>query len=192
MTNDANIGWFKAAPDLAKAKQLFQESGYKGEKVIVLQATDFDFMNNSAQLIAGWLKEIGVNVELAASNWGGVITRRAVKAPDDKGGWDIFITYGSSYDFGNPITATPLLANGPKAWFGWPENAQYEALRMKWARVATLAEQQAIARQMQAIAWDFVPMVLLGQWVSPTAMRKNVTGMIGMPDIIPFWNVSKS
>jgi peptide/nickel transport system substrate-binding protein len=192
MTNDANIGWSKAAPDLSKAKQLFQEAGYKGEKVIVLQATDFDFMNNSAQLVAGWLKEIGVNVELAASTWGGVVTRRAVEAPDDKGGWDIFITYGSSYDFGNPITATPLLANGKKGWFGWPENAQYEALRMKWARVATLAEQQAIARQMQALAWDFVPMVLLGQWVSPAAMRKTVNGMIGMPDIIPFWNVSKS
>jgi peptide/nickel transport system substrate-binding protein len=192
MTNDADIDWFKAAPDPAKAKQLFQEAGYKGEKVIVLQATDFDFMNNSAQLVAGWLKEIGVNVELAASTWGGVVTRRAVEAPDDEGGWDIFITYGSSYDFGNPITATPLVANGKKGWFGWPENAQYEALRMKWARVATLADQQAIARQMQALAWDFVPMVLLGQWVSPAAMRKTVNGMIGMPDIIPFWNVSKS
>ncbi len=86
MTNDANTGWFKAAPDLDKAKQLFQESGYKGENVIVLQATDFDFMNNSAQLIAGWLKQIGVNAELAPSTWGGVVARRASMAPDGKGG----------------------------------------------------------------------------------------------------------
>lgn len=56
----------------------------------------------------------------------------------------------------------------------------------------TLAERQAIARQMQALAWDFVPMVVLGQYVSPAAMRANVHGVIGMPDIIPFWNVSKS
>jgi peptide/nickel transport system substrate-binding protein len=192
MTNDANTGWFKAAPDLAKAKQLFQESGYKGEKVIVLQATDFDFMNNSAQLIAGWLKEIGVNVELAASTWGGVVTRRADMAPDDKGGWDIFVTYGSSYDFGNPITMVGLQANGKKGWFGWPENAQYEALRHKWALVSTPAERKKIAEEMQALAWNFVPMALLGQWSQPAAMRKNVDGLIGMPDIIPFWNVSKS
>ncbi len=192
MTNDANTGWFKAAPDRTKAKQLFQESGYKGEKVIVLQATDFAFMNNSEQLIANWLKQIGVNAQLAPSNWGGVVTRRASMAPDDKGGWDIFVTSGSSYDFGNPITMVSLSANGKKGWFGWPENAQYEALRKKWAVVPTLAERQAIARQMQALAWDFVPMVVLGQYVSPAAMRKNVQGVIGMPDIIPFWNVSKS
>jgi peptide/nickel transport system substrate-binding protein len=192
MTNDANTAWFNAAPDLAKAKQLFQDSGYKGEKVIVLQATDFDFMNNSAQLIVGWLKEIGVNAELAASTWGGVITRRASMAADDKGGWDIFTTYGSSYDLGNPITAISLVANGKKGWFGWPDNAEYEALRKKWATVSTLAERQAIAKQMQAIAWDVVTWVPLGQWVSPAAMRANLHGVIGMPDIIPFWNISKT
>jgi peptide/nickel transport system substrate-binding protein len=192
MSNDANTDWFKAAPDLAKAKQLFQESGYKGEKVIVLQATDFDFMNNSGQLIAGWLKQIGVNAELAASTWGGVVTRRTSMAPDDKGGWDIFTTYGSSYDWNNPITLIAQSCAGKKAWYGWPDNAEYEVLRKKWALVPTLAERQAIARQMQTIAWDVVPQVMLGQWVSPAAMRKNVHGIIGMPDIIPFWNVYKT
>ncbi len=192
MSNDANTAWFKAASDFAKAKQLFKESGYNGEKVIILQATDFDFMNNSAQLIAGWLKEIGVNAELAAMTWGEVVTRRASMAPDDKGGWDIFTTYGSSFGLGDLVSAVSLQANGKKGWFGWPKNAEYEGLRKKWAVVSTLAERQAIARQMQALAWNFVPMVLLGQWVSPAAMRSNVHGLIGMPDIIPFWNVYKS
>ncbi len=192
MANDANTAWFKAAPDLAKAKQLFKESGYKGEKVIVLDATNFDFMNNSAQLVVGWLKQIGVNAELAAMTWGEVVTRRASMAPDDKGGWDIFITYGSGYDWGNPITMVALLCNGKKGWYGWPENAQYETLRKKWALVSTLSERQAIAREMQTIAWNVVPQVMLGQWVSPAAMRTNVHGLIGIPDIIPFWNVYKT
>ena len=52
----------------------------------MLQATDFAFMNNSAQLIAGWLQGIGVNAELAAMNWGEVITRRASQKPD-RPGW---------------------------------------------------------------------------------------------------------
>ncbi|MGH7068220.1 MAG: ABC transporter substrate-binding protein [Acetobacteraceae bacterium] len=192
MANDANTAWFKAAPDPAKAKQLFKDSGYNGEKVIVLQATNFDFMNNSAQLIASWLKEIGVNAELAASTWGGVVSRRAVMAADDKGGWDIFITYGPGYDWNNPITMVALGANGKKGWFGWPEDAEYEALRRQWALVSTLAERQAIARKMQTIAWNVVPQVMLGEWVSPAAMRSNVHDLIGMPDIIPFWNVYKT
>lgn len=45
---------------------------------------------------------------------------------------------------------------------------------------------------MQRLAWDFVPTVLLGQYVSPVAYRTNVHGFIGMPEIIPFWNVQKT
>ncbi len=192
MMNDANIGWFKAAPDPARAKQLFQEAGYQGEPVIVLQPSDFAFMNYAGQLIVSWLKKIGVNVHPAVSTWGGVVSRRAVMKPPSEGGWNIFTTYGTNYGFSNPITTVDLLANGKKGWFGWPENTEYEALRKQWALVPTLAERQAIARKMQALAWNFVPLVPLGQWVSPAAMRKNVHGVIGMPDIIPFWNVSKT
>ena len=192
MTNDANTGWFKQAPDLAKAKQLFQDSGYKGEKVLVLQATDFAFMNNSAQLIAGWLQSIGVNAELAAMNWGEVITRRANMKPVDQGGWDVFITYGGGYDFSDPIMLISLAANGKKGWFGWPENTDYEALRTQWGEAGTVAEQQAIAQKMQALAWDFVPMVMLGSWTQPAAMRTNVNGFLTNPDVVPFWNVTKT
>ena len=44
---------------------------------------------------------------------------------------------------------------------------------------------------MATLGWDFVPEVILGQWVSPQAWRKNVSGFIGIPEIIPFWNVKK-
>jgi peptide/nickel transport system substrate-binding protein len=192
MSNDAGTDWFKAAPDPAKAKQLFQESGYKGEPVIVLQATDFAFMNNSAQLIAGWLQNIGVNAQLAAMTWGEVITRRASMKPDNQGGWDIFITYGGGYDYSNPITLISLAANGKKGWFGWPENADYEKLRMDWAAAPTVADQKAIAAKMQAIAWANALWVMLGEWTQPAAMRKNVDGFLTNPDVIPFWNVTKT
>jgi peptide/nickel transport system substrate-binding protein len=192
MSNDANTGWFTEAPNPAKAKQLFAEAGYKGEKVIVLQATDFAFMNNSAQLVAGWLQGIGVNAELAAMNWGEVITRRASMKPDDQGGWDIFITYGGGFDFSDPIMLIALAANGTKGWFGWPENADYEKLRTQWAEAGTVAEQQVIAKKMQAVAWDFVPMAMLGSWTQPAAMRTNVDGFLTNPDVVPFWNVTKT
>ncbi|MBV8456877.1 MAG: ABC transporter substrate-binding protein [Acetobacteraceae bacterium] len=192
MSNDAGTDWFKAAPDSAKAKQLFQESGYKGDPVVVLQATDFAFMNNSAQLIAGWLQNIGVNAELAAMTWGEVITRRASMKPDNQGGWDIFITYGGGFDYSNPITLISLAANGKKGWFGWPENAEYEKLRMDWAAAPTVADQKAIAAKMQAIAWENALWVMLGEWTQPVAMRKNVGGFLTNPDVIPFWNVTKT
>jgi peptide/nickel transport system substrate-binding protein len=192
MSNDTNTDWFKHAPDLAKAKQLFAESGYSGEPVITLQATNFAFMNNAAQLMAGSLHKIGVNAQLAPSDWGGVVTRRSVMADDDKGGWDLFFTYGSSYSFSNPITLITLAMSGKSGWYGWPSNSDYEALRIKWAFAPTLEDRKAIARQMQQIAWDVVPTVYLGCWDSPSARRTNVKGMIGVPEIIPFWNVEKT
>ena len=192
MANDANTDWLKHGTDIAKAKQLLQESGYNGEQVVVLQPTNFHFMDVAGQLITGQLRKIGANAHLAPSDWGGVITRRAVKEPDDKGGWDIFTTYGSSYAYNNPITMDALAADGDKAWYGWPLNDQYEALRQKWAVASSEAERKELATEMQKIAWDFVPMVMLGQWDSPTAMRKNINGMIGVPEIIPFWNVEKA
>jgi peptide/nickel transport system substrate-binding protein len=121
-----------------------------------------------------------------------VVTRRASTKPDDAGGWDIFITYGAGYDFNDPVTAIAMAANGKKGWFGWPENAEYEKLRAEWAEAPSLAEQQAIAQRMQAVAWDFVPTVQLGSWTQPAAMRTNVHGFLTNPDVIPFWNVTKT
>ena len=55
-----------AGVDLDKARQLFKESGYNGEPVVVLQATNFAFMSNSEQLIAAQLRKIGVNAATGA------------------------------------------------------------------------------------------------------------------------------
>jgi peptide/nickel transport system substrate-binding protein len=45
---------------------------------------------------------------------------------------------------------------------------------------------------MQRVFWDFVPTVLLGRSAQPVAYRANVKGFIGMPEIVPFWNVEKA
>ncbi len=104
----------------------------------------------------------------------------------------MFVTGASGYSFSNPITLDALNASGKAGWYGWPKNAEYEALRQKWAEAAALDERKAIAKQMQKVAWDFVPMIMLGQALAPAAFRANVHGFIGVPEIIPFWNVEKT
>ncbi len=34
--------------------------------------------------------------------------------------------------------------------------------------------------------------VLLGQFFRNSAWRKNVTGVLGMPEVVPFWNMEKA
>ncbi|HEV7490364.1 MAG TPA: hypothetical protein VGO25_06130, partial [Rhodanobacteraceae bacterium] len=153
---------------------------------------NIDFMNNSAQLVAQRLRDAGINAQLASSDWGGVITRRAVKAAPDQGGWNIFITWSGVASVGNAIAWVGHQATGEKGWFGWPTDDVHEKLRDKWAAAGSLEEQKAVAREMQKHDWDFVPHVWLGQWLSPVAYRKNLKGVLGFPEVIPFWNVEKT
>ncbi|PWJ85134.1 peptide/nickel transport system substrate-binding protein [Mesorhizobium loti] len=191
-TNDENTGWFKKGGDPEKAKQLFNEAGYAGEKVVILQPTDWADGSNTSQILAGALRKIGINVELAASDWAGVSARRSKKEAVEEGGWSIFITSDTDFSRSQPMTVAHLSMNGEKAWYGWPQSEEYEALRAKWADLDAVDERKALARKMQAIAWDYVSEVLLGQFTAPIAHRKILTGIIGMPDILPLWNMEKA
>jgi peptide/nickel transport system substrate-binding protein len=192
MQSDVNTDWFKGGQDIARARELFRKAGYDGRPVVILQATNIAFMNNACLLVSQWLKEAGVNAELAASDWGAVVTRRAVKKPVAEGGWNIFITWGSAEGFDNPIGFVAHTANGEAGWFGWPKDDLHEKLRDDWALASTLEERKAIARKLQENAWNYVPMVLLGQWAPPVAQRANVRGFIPLPAHVPFWNVEKA
>jgi peptide/nickel transport system substrate-binding protein len=191
MENDANTDWFKGAPNLTRAAALLKESGYDGRPIVILQATTIPFMNNSAQLIAQALRSIGANVQLAAADWGGIVQRRGNKSAPDAGGWNIFITWASGANIGNPIGLAGHAATGDKGWFGWPEDAAHEVMRNEWAAAPTLDARKAVSRRMQENAWNFVPHAYLGQWVQPAAFRSNVKGLIGIPELLPFWNIEK-
>ncbi|MGI9521017.1 MAG: ABC transporter substrate-binding protein [Hyphomicrobiaceae bacterium] len=192
MQSEVNTDWLKGGQDIAKAKELFQKAGYDGRPVTVLQATNIGFMNNAALLIAQWLQQAGVNTKLEASDWGGVVTRRAVKKPPNEGGWNIFITWGSGEGFNNPISSVAHSAVGANGWFGWPKDDLHEKLKDQWASGATIEDRQATAKKIQDNAWNFVPMVILGQWAPPVAHRANVTGFVPVPSHVPFWNVKKA
>ncbi|MCK1492458.1 ABC transporter substrate-binding protein [Bradyrhizobium sp. 180] len=192
VSNDENTGWYKRGGDPKRAKQLFNEAGYAGEKVVILQPTNLAYFSNASQLLAQELRKIGVNAELAPSDWGGVITRRVNKGPVESGGWSMFVTDEADYSLGNPLTTSFLVASGDNGWFGWPKSDEFEALRTKWADVETLEERKALAREMQRIWWDFVGDTRLGQYVAPVARRRALTGLIGMPQIKPMWNMQKA
>ncbi|MER8996136.1 ABC transporter substrate-binding protein [Mesorhizobium sp. M0678] len=191
-SNDENTGWYKKGGDPEKARQLFKEAGYAGEKVVILQPTGYAMNSDAAQLLAAALRKTGVNAELAPSDWGGLVARRANKGPVENGGWSIFITTDYDFVFGDPATAIFLKAGGENAWFGWPKSDEFEALRAQWADVQTLEERKALARKMQRIWWDFVGDVRLGSAVFPIARRKTLTGLIsGVGGWPLMWNMQK-
>jgi peptide/nickel transport system substrate-binding protein len=176
--------------DVEKAKALVKESGYKGEKIILMTATDQPIVHSQALVTQELLRSIGLNVELAASDWGTLITRRSSKEPIEKGGWSIFHTWFVGPDITSPALNSPLRGAGEKSWFGWPSDAKLEELRDAWFAAATPADQKKAAEEMQKRAFETVPYIPTAQFIIPTAYRTNLSGLIISP-VTFLWNVEK-
>jgi peptide/nickel transport system substrate-binding protein len=178
-------------PDAAKAKELIAASGYKGEKIVLLDATDQPIVHAQALVTLAMLRQAGLNVELQAMDWGTLITRRASKTPIDQGGWNIFHTWTAAPDLLSPAVNAALRANDGKAWFGWPSDPQLEGLINQWFKAPDLSAQKQLAADIQTEAYaNDVPYVPTGQFVIPTAYRKSLHGIIIAP-VVFFWNVGK-
>jgi peptide/nickel transport system substrate-binding protein len=179
------------APNLDKAKALIKEAGYKGEKIVLMSATDQPIVQAQALVTQQALLKAGINVEFAASDWGTLITRRASKEPIDKGGWSIFHTWTSAPDNMSPALNAAARGNDGAAWFGWPNDPKVEELISDWFKAPDFEAQKKLAADIQVEAYtNELPYVPTGQFVIPTAYRANVTGIISAP--IPFfWNVEK-
>jgi len=77
-----------------------------------------------------------------------------------------------------------------KAQFGWPCDAEIERLRDQYARADDPESQRAVAIAVQRRAAEYPTHVPLGQFTTPTALRRNVSGLLTAPAVV-FWNVEK-
>lgn len=175
---------------LDAAKQLVAASGYKGEKIVLMHATDQRVVTDIGLVTADLLRKLGLNVEVQAMDWGTLVTRRASKAPLDKGGWNIFDTGWNGLDQVSPAVNLGLRADGEKAWFGWPSDPKIVALTDRWFAASDLETQKTLAAAIQREAFASVPYIPTGQFVIPTAFRSSLDGVIVSPIILQ-WNVTK-
>ena len=189
LANDAGLDTLNHTPDPAALKGKLAEAGYKGERVVVLAASDFPSISAMAQVGADVLKRMGFNVDYQSLDWGSVVARRASREPTDKGGWNVFFTFLGGTGNISPASQLALRSNGAKAWFGWPDLPKTEAIRLSWFDAPDLAAQQRICRDLQTQAFQDVPYVPMGMYYMPTAFRSSISGIpVGFPQ---FYGVTK-
>jgi len=191
MANTAGSDALTGPRDYDKAKKLVAESGYKDEKIVILDAVDQPVAHSQALVVADELKKLGLNIEVQAMDWGTLVNRRASKDPVDKGGWSIFATGWVGADLLDPAQNPALRTNGEKGHFGWPSDDKIEELRTQWLKAGTLDERKKLAEAIQQRAFEVVPYIPTGQWFTKTAYNKNLKGVIIAPAFL-MWNVEKT
>ncbi|HYZ65081.1 MAG TPA: ABC transporter substrate-binding protein [Acetobacteraceae bacterium] len=174
--------------DLDAARRMLQEAGYAGQRVVIINPTDYPQIGPLGQVTADRLRRIGMNVDLQESDWGTVVQRRTSREPVEKGGWSIFHTTGSSPGYSNPAVSTLVRGQGEKGWFGWWNGPKAEEMVQQWLEAPDPAERERLGQAIGDLALEEVATVPLGMFYVRTAFRAGLTGMLEGPAPYP-WNI---
>ena len=183
-----DAGWNK--PDMAKARQLLKESGYKGEPVVVLHGNS-GLTNIFSLVAAQMMRDMGMKVDSQNMDWGTLTARRTSKNPPANGGWSLFISGPTGADMMDPLGHLALRSNCDKAWFGWPCDEQVETLRNSFATTADPAKRAEISKAVQLRALETLPYVPLGQLHLVRAYNSKLSGILNAA-VPVYWNVRKA
>lgn len=164
-------------PSVAKAKEALAAAGYKGEKVVVLVASDVGYINAAGLVTVQTLKAIGMNVEAQTMDWSTLAARRAKKDAPGAGGWNAYVTVAGEFDADSPITNAYLAAPCGNSLPGWVCDKPLDELRAAWVREAVPAKRRELLNQIQQRAYEVVPYIFFGQYSPASAVRTSVKGV---------------
>jgi len=136
----------------ARAKQLLQEAGYKGEPIAFVTNTSYDYMYKAAQVIQEQLKKIGMNVTLGVYDWPGSLAVRK-----DMTKWDLFT---SSHSTRFDPSANDFYFRAQTTFFGY-NNPKMETLLDKAGAAVRFDDRFRIYEEVQRLIYDDAIMLKL-------------------------------
>ena len=185
------IGTADMKGDLEAGKRMLKEAGYAGQKVVIINPTDFPSIGPFGDVTYDLLKKLGMNVVLQDTDWGTVVQRRASKNPIDQGGWSIFHTWWPADSILNPVVSAILRGQGDKGWFGWFSDPKIEALNTQFLTAADNAARMKIADAIQQEAFAQAPTVPLGLFYIRSAHQASLKDLL-VSQAPFFWSVRRA
>ena len=191
LANDAGLAATNGAADPDKLKAALAAAGYKGERVVILAASDFPTINAMAQVGGGRAEAHRPERRLPGAGLGApVVQRRASKRRSTRAAGTC-----SSPPGGAPAISVRPPTSRCARTAQRPGSAGRTSRR--WRRCAcpgstrrTWPHSKRSPRALQLQAMQDVPYVPMGMYFSPTAFRKTISGI---PDGFPqFYGVKKS
>jgi peptide/nickel transport system substrate-binding protein len=179
-------------PDIAKAKELLAEAGYKGEKLVLLGTPNLPPINAMTQVAEERLRSAGIPVDTQMVDFAAMF-KRMNTADLNAGGasWNLFTYYAIGSSWYHPLTNISIdLSCDKKNWAGFPCDPESETLRQKVLSAPDDDARKAAFEALQKHLWDFIPYVPEGQFDVASAYRQNLDGVLAAY-VQPYWNIEK-
>ena len=174
---------FYNKPDINKVKQLLNEVGYKGEKIIYLANKDYDWMYKACLSISEQLQAAGINVQLEFSDWPTVVKK--LHSLKDwhlaQSGWSPRLDPNQAGDNFYSLSAGAL---------GY-KNSIMDELVDKLREGGTAEERKQIWEEVQKLFWDDVQRIKIGDYFELEAIRADYKNYKGFYVTPRFWNITK-
>jgi peptide/nickel transport system substrate-binding protein len=150
-------------------------------------------LTRAKQLLAvANLRAIGANVDYQLTDFATLVARRVSRNRPDAGGWNLIHTAIGGVALSSPATNFDIDSACENAsYFGWPCDAEVERLRSEYMAESEGPGRQARLEALSRAVWASLPAILTGQYHSPYAWRREVTGMLHAANVV-FWNVEKA
>lgn len=177
-------------PDLKAVRTLIEASGYRGEKIVILNPTDYPTIRPMGQITHDTLVKLGLNADLVEVDWGTLVQRRANRESVEKGGWSIFHTWVQAVGSTAPPAINYIRGLGASGFAGWYGSRPVEDLTTRWLAATTEADRLSVAGELQRILADEAPVVPLGLFRIRTAHRSDIAGIVEGSGPFP-WGVRR-
>ena len=178
MASEAGMEALSGPRSLDRARALLREAGAHTKLTRLIGPTDILAPTAMTQVAAALVRDLGLNLDVALSDWGTVIQRRASREPVEKGGWSALLTAFGSFDWMDPAGHAVLRGNGANAWFGWPTIPRIEELRDAWFAAPTIEAQKSVCADLQRAMFEEVPFIPVGAYYSKTALRRDLADRV--------------
>jgi peptide/nickel transport system substrate-binding protein len=190
VATDVALAPLRGPHDVVQASAALKGAGYAGEPVRLIGPTDALGATPMTQVAADLFQRLGLQLDLAMSDWGTVVQRRTNREDVSHGGWSALATGFSSFDCIDPSAHPVLRGNGLAGWPGWPTIPRLETLRDDWFAAVDLPGRQAVCNDIQRVVMQEVPFIPLGSYLTSTAHRADLRDRIsGIP---VFWQLHRA
>lgn len=166
--------------DVARAKALLQEAGYRDQEIVIMTNQDYDWMYKAAVALQAQLKDIGVKAKLQVYDW----PTHSAKTRTAWNEYDISIT-GYSLRF-DPSGFTVNFHSANK--FQPYSSTEMDRLLESGIQEGDAKKRFQIYEDVQKLLYKDIPVVKFGDLFGLDARSNRIKGFVSWYSTPRFWN----